>query len=110
MTDWLAADEAPGGFTDDQDTELRATRKVSIGNGSIALISSFNASSAFEALAASTTSQPLTGSIHTQVVRRMLKARGSNSSATCTLSSRICFLPVLNPCCSSSSAALALAT
>lgn len=25
MTDWLAADEAPGGFTVDQDTELRAT-------------------------------------------------------------------------------------
>ena len=25
MTDWLAADEAPGGFTIDQDTELRAT-------------------------------------------------------------------------------------
>jgi recombination associated protein RdgC len=25
MTDWLAADEAPSGFTVDQDTELRAT-------------------------------------------------------------------------------------
>jgi recombination associated protein RdgC len=25
MTDWLASDEAPGGFTVDQDTELRAT-------------------------------------------------------------------------------------
>jgi len=25
MTDWLAADEAPGGFTIDQDTELRST-------------------------------------------------------------------------------------
>jgi recombination associated protein RdgC len=25
MTDWLAADEAPGGFTVDQDTELRST-------------------------------------------------------------------------------------
>jgi recombination associated protein RdgC len=25
MTDWLAADEAPGGFTVDQDTELRAS-------------------------------------------------------------------------------------
>lgn len=27
MTDWLAADEAPGGFTVDQDTELRATNE-----------------------------------------------------------------------------------
>jgi recombination associated protein RdgC len=27
MTDWLAADEAPGGFTVDQDTELRASNE-----------------------------------------------------------------------------------
>jgi hypothetical protein len=67
-------------------------------------------SSAFDGLAASTTSQPLTGSIQVQTLLRIENARGSSSSATRSFSSFIAFLPGGKPCCSSSSAALALAT
>ena len=59
-------------------------------------------SSARAGAVVSTTTQPPSGSIHTRVSRKMLKALGSSSSVTRSFSSRICLRPGLKPCSSSS--------